>query len=93
MAESLIREEWTADAMHLVESAKNDCKGIDELFTNEMQILTHDRRMNRKQRHLRFNSLVDKVMNEKSAGKIKMKGLFEGTDLVWARARFQHDSV
>lgn len=54
-----------------------------------MAVLTHDQRMSNHKRHLRFGQMCEKVTQTDT----KLKGMFSGTALVWARARFEHSEV
>jgi hypothetical protein len=98
IADSMVREEWIPEAMHLVEQAKVESKSIQEEFLYEMKMLMHDHTLRSYQRQKRLTELVDKVQNYRmvdaeNAEPIQLVANVNGASLMWARARFEHSAI
>ena len=61
MANSLITEGWTREAVTFMEKSKEDSETIDEYFQNEMKILMHNHALPNSKRHRKFVQLIDKI--------------------------------
>jgi len=61
IADQLIREDWTPEAMNLVEKAKAECKDLQDFFFYEMKVLIHDSHLATHKRHQRLIKLIEKV--------------------------------
>lgn len=47
----MVREDWTTEAMHLVEKAKVDSKSIQDFFMYEMKVLIYNSNLPTHKRH------------------------------------------
>jgi hypothetical protein len=57
----MVREDWTSEAMHLVEKAKSDSKSLQDFFLYEMKVLIHNSNLPSHNRHQRLIKLIEKV--------------------------------
>jgi hypothetical protein len=60
-----------------------------------MKILMNAHNLQNHKRHQRLMELIDKVQSERIVDKepIKLSGIVNGTSLIWARARFEHNQI
>ena len=59
-------------------------------------ILVHDKNLQNHKRHQRFIQILDKVQSspvEEGKPPSKFVSIIQGTSLIWARARFDHNKI
>ena len=96
IADSLVKEEWIPESMELYEKQKMAAKDTEEYYNNEMTLLTNDKRLSNHKRHQRLIHLIEKVQNvsnDRIDKPLKLNGLIQGTDLIWAKAKFESSHV
>lgn len=96
IAEALLKEDWIPESIDLYEKQKMTSTKIEDQFGQEMQIITSDKRLSNHKRHQRLVQLIERVQDvpENPQEKIiQLNAQITGTDLIWARARFDQSQV
>jgi len=65
ISDSMIKENWTEQAIQLTENSKEESQSMEEFFRNEMKILIYDKNLPNHRRHQRLLSLIEKVLTER----------------------------
>lgn len=70
---------------------------LEDQFSQEMKIITNDKRLSNHKRHQRLIQLIERVEDDPekdlSKKKSQLNAQIIGTDLIWARARFDQSQI
>ena len=63
IADALLKEDWIPESIDLYEKQKMTSTKIDDQFSQEMQIITSDKRLSNHKRHQRLVQLIERVQD------------------------------